>query len=382
MQAPPGPARPFAAKAMQGQRRALVVLALGIGGLILLLVLTGELAAFAGAGIEIAPFVVLALLAYAGRTRISGRVLAVLWLAVICLGVTGIALLTTLTALAPDADAGALLGGDLPDDVLRAVTRVGIGAAAGLAVGWLCWLAAVRRALARVLPLDSDAFVHATALVCVVSCMLVLTVPLLVLGDPPLLLSVARDGADNLGGSLRDDVYGLLWTVPAAMLAVGVPRVRRPRQALRRLGLVRPTRGQIALGFAAGALMVVAFALVSAGIAWLWGALGWTSTDSERFGQLLDYATSPVGALVVGITAGLGEEAAIRGVLQPRLGIVLSNLFFTSLHAFQYNFDALLSVFLIGLVLGLIRKRTNTSTSAIAHGTYNFILILLSVIAA
>jgi len=87
---------------------------------------------------------------------------------------------------------------------------------------------------------------------------------------------------------------------------------------------------------------------------------------------------SPPGAIVIGVTAGLGEELAVRGVLQPRLGILLSNVFFTSLHALQYNWDGLLSVFLLGLVLGVIRQRTNTTTSAITHGTYDAILVLLS----
>src|SRR4029453_17037116 len=97
---------------------------------------------------------------------------------------------------------------------------------------------------------------------------------------------------------------------------------------------------------------------------------GWPQTDENAFGELLKFAMSPIGAAVIGITAGLGEELAVRGVLQPRMGILLSNLFFTALHAFQYNWDALLVVFFVGLVLGLIRKRTNTTTSAIVHGTY------------
>jgi len=84
---------------------------------------------------------------------------------------------------------------------------------------------------------------------------------------------------------------------------------------------------------------------------------------------------------VIGITAGLGEELAVRGALQPRLGILLSNLFFTSLHALQYNWDSLLVVFVVGLICGLVRKRTNTSTSAIVHGVYNFTLIMLSLVA-
>jgi membrane protease YdiL (CAAX protease family) len=67
-------------------------------------------------------------------------------------------------------------------------------------------------------------------------------------------------------------------------------------------------------------------------------------------------------------------------VLQPRLGILLSNLFFTAMHALQYHWDALLLVFVIGMALGLIRRRTNTTTSAIVHGTYDFLLIMAAVL--
>ncbi len=70
----------------------------------------------------------------------------------------------------------------------------------------------------------------------------------------------------------------------------------------------------------------------------------------------------------------------MRGVLQPRLGILLSNLFFIALHAFQYHWNTLLVIFVVGLALGILRKRTNTTTSAIAHGTYDFILIMLAVL--
>jgi hypothetical protein len=71
----------------------------------------------------------------------------------------------------------------------------------------------------------------------------------------------------------------------------------------------------------------------------------------------------------------------VRGALQPRLGLLLSNLFFVSLHAFQYGFDALLSVFIVGLVLGIVRARSNTTTSSIVHGLYDFILVMISALA-
>ncbi|MDQ5852454.1 MAG: CPBP family intramembrane metalloprotease, partial [Chloroflexota bacterium] len=99
------------------------------------------------------------------------------------------------------------------------------------------------------------------------------------------------------------------------------------------------------------------------------------------FDRLLGAAISPAGAVLIGITAGLGEELAVRGVLQPRLGILLSNLFFTSLHAFQYSFDGLLSVFIIGLILGIVRARSNTTTSSIVHGVYDFVLVMISALA-
>ena len=46
------------------------------------------------------------------------------------------------------------------------------------------------------------------------------------------------------------------------------------------------------------------------------------------------------------------------------------------MHAFQYGVDALLSVFIIGLILGIIRARSNTTTSAIVHGVYDFTAVL------
>ena len=55
-------------------------------------------------------------------------------------------------------------------------------------------------------------------------------------------------------------------------------------------------------------------------------------------------------------------------------------MFFTALHAYQYNWDALLSVFFIGLVFGLIRQRTNTSVSAVVHGGYDFLAIMATLV--
>ena len=185
-----------------------------------------------------------------------------------------------------------------------------------------------------------------------------------------------RTGVSNL-------VNRLVWAVPGAIFAVGYAVRRDLGEALRRLGFVRPTLAQLALGVGVGALLVGVIFGLDPAINWLWTQLGWPVTDSEAFNELLEPVLNAgiLGAVVLGVVAGVSEELAVRGVLQPRLGIVLSNLLFTAVHALQYNWDALLVVFLLGLVFGVLRKRTNTTTSAIAHGVYDLILVLLQVFA-
>jgi uncharacterized protein len=206
--------------------------------------------------------------------------------------------------------------------------------------------------------------------------------PLLVLGAPPFLAIVDQLTGDAIGrdeaGQIRDLIYGLIWTIPAAFLAVGYGVSRSLPQTLQRLGLVRPTLRQVGAGVLIALLLVGAVQLLGTGITWLWGLLGWPVNDDDAFAELIGFAINPLGAVVIGVTAGLGEELAVRGVLQPRLGLLLSNLFFTSLHALQYSWDALLIVFLVGMVCGVVRMRSNTSTAAIVHGVYNFTLVMLA----
>lgn len=345
----------------------------------------GELGQLMAASVNVLPFAVLAVLAYlAGERPNWAWIASGLWLTLLVGG-------ASLAALG--LGIGALVGGPLtdpanppqftPGDLLRIVLIL-VGIVASVVIGALPLLPPVRRGLARVLPIDPDSFVHTIALLAVVMIGLICSVPLLVLGAPPLLalidtLTGEASGRDS-AGLLRDQLYGLVWTIPAAILAVGFGITRNLGAALQRLGLVRPTLRQMLAGLSLAVLLAGAVQLLGAGIDWLWGVLGWPLTDEEAFGELLGFAFSPIGAVVIGITAGLGEELAMRGVLQPRLGLLLSNLFFMSLHALQYNWDALLIVFVVGVVCGIVRNRANTTTAAIVHGTYNFTLIMLATV--
>src|SRR5262249_41705284 len=134
----------------------------------------------------------------------------------------------------------------------------------------------------------------------------------------------------------------------------------------------------ILLGLVVAAVLVGLSPALDRALDWLWETFGWARTDAKSFRELIgDSSRTPLGAIVLGITAGLGEELIFRGALQPRLGILISNLFFASAHALQYNWDGVVGVFIIGMVLGLVRKYTNTTTSAIVHGTFDFGLLFL-----
>jgi len=367
---------------------------IGLGALILLGLygfgfgVGGELEAIMEASLETVPFALLAILAYLGLQQSGGKIVAVLWLfgivaalALLTLGNSFLAVLVDPTALRPGQSPEFIEGG-LPRFLL-----IFLGLGLSILLGCLGFIPLVRRWLSLFLPLDPTNFVHTIALVTVIMLILVPFVPLIFLGEPPLLTVVTGfvAGGEELvdrdrAGLLRDQVYGLLWLIPAVVFAVGYGIRRDFRQALDRLGLVKPTFKQVLVGIGLAIVLVFAVTGLDLAISVLWEQAGWPRTDGEAFGLIIDFAMTPLGAVILGVTAGLGEELAVRGVLQPRVGILLSNLLFTALHALQYNWDGILVVFFIGLVFGFIRKYSNTTTCAIIHGLYDFIIVIAVVL--
>lgn len=361
-----------------------LLLVLGTAGGLLL---GGPLGQFMLSSIQTLPFALLALLTYLGVEYILARVFAFLWLGLLLVGIGLTGLLFAFGMLAARANGpnpGAGLA--LPPGAGGMLGGIALWALLGLIVAGLALVPAVRRAAARVLPIDPESVVHAIALALVTGATVMAFGQLIAAGGAPPMLEMVQNNPDLAGaGSDLDQLlfiaYGFVWTFPGALVAVGFPVVRTFSGALQRLGLVRPTGRQVLAAIVIAVLLVAGAWLLDAGIGWLWDTMGWQRTNSEAFDQLLGAAISPIGAVLIGVTAGLGEEMVVRGALQPRLGLLLSNLFFVSLHAFQYGFDALLSVFIVGLVLGIVRARSNTTTSSIVHGLYDFILVMISALA-
>ena len=85
---------------------------------------------------------------------------------------------------------------------------------------------------------------------------------------------------------------------------------------------------------------------------------------------------NPLGALILGLSAGIGEELLLRGALQPRFGIFITSLLFALLHT-QYGLTfVLVGLFLIGAMLGKMRVRYGTAAPIITHAVFNLIVVL------
>ena len=169
----------------------------------------------------------------------------------------------------------------------------------------------------------------------------------------------------SLGGA----VFGY---VILALASVGFLVRRDLRSTLDRLGITRlGTRDLllIALG------VPVLFGLNLAGE---WGQHHWfpALADSDsRINHALAGALDKRAMIALALTAGIGEEITMRGALQPKLGLVLTSLFFAALHV-QYSWYGMGLIFALGMVLGVIRKRSNTTTAMIVHAIYDLLALL------
>ena len=226
----------------------------------------------------------------------------------------------------------------------------------------------LRERIARFLPIDPDNPVHALALVLAVLLFGTQLTSIVFTN-----LGSTTQSALSLGDLISQEVPFLI----LAAAGVGLFMRRDLPQAAERLGLVVPAWWQAVLAVAAAG----AFFAFGVGMDWLSHA--WTpdvarqvdTTTQRLFGGL----GTPVGIAALALAPGICEEIMFRGALQPRLGLVATALLFTCIHT-QYgvSLDAL-SVFVIALGLGLIRKFTNTTTSAICHVTYNLIVGLAGI---
>jgi membrane protease YdiL (CAAX protease family) len=168
-----------------------------------------------------------------------------------------------------------------------------------------------------------------------------------------------------------------LMFVVLGLVGVGVFARRGLSAALMRLGIVTPTIRQAVVGLVVG-LVMVPIVIAAEALASRLG-LGASAGVERLTEQLVGPLTqSPAGILTLGLAAALGEETVFRGALQPRFGLVFTSILFALLHS-QYGLSfSTVAVFVVGIILGVIRLRANTTTAMITHAVYNMTLGLIA----
>jgi hypothetical protein len=239
----------------------------------------------------------------------------------------------------------------------------------GIGLG-LPLLRPVRVVLARVTPLDPDSTIDMSGLCVVLGLLGVFIANSLapMAGSPP-----DEDLIPSVG--LLELLVQAAFFLAIAYIAVGLPYWRDLRAATERLGIVAPDVRTI------GIAVVATFAafLVAALVGLIQQQLDPELSESlnEIVDQMTGQVQNPIGALVLGASAGIGEEAIFRGALQPRFGILIPSLLFAMLHGPQYGFNvALLGLLGVSIILGLERKYVNTTAAMITHALFNAVQVL------
>ncbi|MCP4359254.1 MAG: CPBP family intramembrane metalloprotease [Chloroflexi bacterium] len=231
-----------------------------------------------------------------------------------------------------------------------------------------------RESVSRFIPINPDSAVHTLALV-LSGYLAVGTVAQLSLGGLEQLLETAV--SVNIWLFLGQNIA----FVVVALLGVGLAIRRTPTQAKARLGLQLPTLRQLAIGSGWIVLLLI--------IQTIAGGL-WQLTNPEQLALveslnevLYTALDSPWDWLLLALAAGIGEEILFRGALQPVLGLWLTAILFAVVHV-QYGFftPATVALLLIGLGLGVIRQRYNTTTAVFVHIGYDLVLGLAAWAAA
>jgi membrane protease YdiL (CAAX protease family) len=241
----------------------------------------------------------------------------------------------------------------------RSTTWMVVGLAIGLAL-----IPHTRRLLARVIPFDPNSKPDMVALAILSSTAAVSLIRLFF--DPEV----------ETTATYTELIAQAVVFVALAFLAVGVYIKRTPREALQRLGLVRPTPRQVGIAIA---MVFVAFAvaIVSSLLVQVLQPDAYERIE-ENMETLTEQLDSVWGALAIGLSAGIGEEVLFRGAIQPKFGLIFTSLVFALLHI-QYEASFItVGVFAAGIVFGLERKYLNTTCCIITHALYNIIAVLLT----
>lgn len=267
------------------------------------------------------------------------------------------------------------------ETVLSRLSIVGLGLWIPSLIGLLLLLPFVRRILAQFINIDPRSPVHAVALsvtmLIVIQLMFTLGIGLENLAD---MASAASENAPDASGL---GLIATLWvqqlgTAFLGLVGIGWVLRRDWSTSLQRLGITRITAGELRLGIGLGFIMVPVVMLLEFTSRTLLGIgtdPGVEALTEELIGPLMQ---TPLGIATIGLSAAIGEETIFRGAAQPRFGLILTAIIFAIVHSNYGLSISTVIVFILGLVLGYVRLRYNTTTAMVIHAVYNSTLGIIA----
>jgi CAAX protease family protein len=225
----------------------------------------------------------------------------------------------------------------------------------------------VREWLSRYLPIDPDNPVHSLALVLAV---ILFGTQVSAIAFTDVLAADLKVPPLTIGDLVAQEA-------PFAVIAfagVGLYLRRSFAVSSERLGLVTPAWWHITLAIgAAGAFWVL-------GEVSLWLSQTYTPDITAKVQHTSDHLFGglggPAGIAALALLPGICEELLFRGALQPRLGLLVTSLLFAAIHT-EYGLSIdVVTIFVIAIGLGLIRRYANTTTTITCHVVYNLLASL------
>ncbi|NOT35678.1 MAG: CPBP family intramembrane metalloprotease [Candidatus Eisenbacteria bacterium] len=185
-------------------------------------------------------------------------------------------------------------------------------------------------------------------------------------------IAFEQDQLDAVRIGTASFVGTLLGMVLLSLGAVGAFVTRDLRGSIARLGL-RQLRAWDPVVVVLG---VAALLALNTGVEWAQQA--WFPAAGLHDRRVTEFIANPLSRLemvMLGLSAGIGEELALRGALQPRLGILVTALLFGSLHV-QYSWVGMIAIVLFGLLFGVVRRATSTTVVILMHVIYDLIAVM------
>jgi uncharacterized protein len=168
----------------------------------------------------------------------------------------------------------------------------------------------------------------------------------------------------------------ILCTIALFIALIDTRRQVSSQRVMQRLGVQRLSYQDVWRGILVGSGLVLLYAV------WI---VVWQVLAPSAITRLADsilvinraYQSDLLTALLLASIAGISEELFFRGAVQPRLGIILTTLFFVAFHPHLWLTIGMVWVGVLSVVWGLVRQHQNTNTAIVAHICYNFLPVVL-----